>query len=59
MNQNDLNRQVSARTGESIQTVRRIGFSPLLAVIPVEERGQPLVVDWDLEQSTRYRRSYS
>ena len=58
MNQNVLNRQVCKKTGESIRTIQRIGFSPLVAVIPLEERGKPLVIDWDLEQSTKVQGSY-
>jgi hypothetical protein len=53
MTQRELERQISQLTGESVQMIRNIGFSPLQPVIPIEERDEPLVVDWDLEQQTR------
>ena len=53
MNQRELDREVAAKTGESICTIRGLGFSPLTAVIPFEERAKPLVIDWDQEQRFR------
>jgi hypothetical protein len=53
MNQRELDREVAAKTGESICTIRGLGFSPLTAVIPIEERSKPLVIDWDQEQRFR------
>ncbi len=46
MPQDELNQQVANKTGEDIATIRRMGFSPLTP-IEVEERDQPLWVDWD------------
>ena len=44
MTQAELNREVAEATGESIATIRELGFVPLTP-IPVER--EPLVVDWD------------
>lgn len=52
MPQDDLNRQVANRTGEDIATIRCMGFSPL-AAIEVEERDEPLWVDWDQLEASR------
>ena len=49
MTQHELERQISEQTGESIETIRQRGFSPLQPVILIEERDKPLVIDWDLE----------
>ena len=53
MTQQEFEQQISNQTGESILTIRNFGFSPLRSVIPIEERENPLTVDWDLEQKTR------
>ena len=50
MKQRELEQQISRQTGESIHTIRHLGFSPLQPVYPIEEREKPLMVDWDLEQ---------
>jgi hypothetical protein len=42
MTQAELNREVASRTGESVSTIRRLGFN--LLDIPCRP---PLVVDWD------------
>ena len=47
MTQRELNREVASQTGESIRTIQSLGFSPLREIIPVEERQEPLMVDWD------------
>ena len=44
MTQAELNRAVAQATGESVETIARMGFVPLTSV-PVER--EPLVVDWD------------
>ena len=50
MTQAELNREIAAATGESMSTVRHMGFVPLMPV-PYERDRDPLVVDWDeLEQ---------
>lgn len=56
MTQRELERELSQKTGESVQTIRNLGFSPLQSVIPIEERDQPLMVDWDLEFQIRFER---
>ena len=47
MKQKELEREIVNQTGETIQTIKSMGFSPLREVIPIEERQEPLVVDWD------------
>ena len=50
MTQAELNREIAAATGESMATVRHLGFVPLTPV-PYERDRDPLTVDWDeLEQ---------
>ena len=44
MRQSELNQAVAAATGETVKTVRALGFVPLRA-IPIER--EPLTVDWD------------
>ncbi len=39
-------------TGEDVATIKRLGFSPL-GPLQMEERTEPLVVDWDLLAATR------
>ena len=46
MTQAELNRQISRRTGESLSTIRGMGFSPLMPV-PYEHDAKPQTVDWD------------
>ena len=46
MTQSDLDRQVARRTGESLSTIRGMGFTPLSA-IPYESESRPNTVDWD------------
>ena len=53
MTPQELNQQIAERTGESIQTIRNMGFGPLTTVIPMEEREEPLIIDWDLEHRFR------
>ncbi|QEG24783.1 hypothetical protein [Mariniblastus fucicola] len=53
MTQEQLEQEISQQTGEHVGTIRRLGFSPLQEIIPLEERQTPLVVDWDLLDSTR------
>jgi hypothetical protein len=45
-----LNREVASKTGESVSTIREMGFVPLTTV-PFER--EPLVVDWDELQQQR------
>jgi len=44
MNQSELNREVAQATGETVSTIRQLGFVPLTRG-PYER--EPLVVDWD------------
>ena len=56
MTQKELERQISQQTGESLQTIRNLGFSPLQTELPFEERNKPLMVDWDVEFQARFQR---
>jgi hypothetical protein len=47
MTQRELDREIASQTGESVQTIKSMGFSPLRETIPIEERQEPLMVDWD------------
>ena len=47
MTQRELNREIANQTGDSIKTINTMGFSPLRSVIPIEERQEPLIIDWD------------
>ncbi|MBX9680369.1 MAG: hypothetical protein K2X38_16545 [Gemmataceae bacterium] len=45
MTQKDLNRQIARRTGESVKTIRRLGFSRWPAVVRRKQRshhGEPI-----------------
>jgi hypothetical protein len=48
MTQKELNRQVSERTGETVRTIRRRGFSLMKIECPPS-----LMVDWDEVDSRR------
>jgi hypothetical protein len=50
--ENSLNQQVANKTGEDVDVIRRMGFSPL-GPNEIEERHEPLVVDWDLLAASR------
>ena len=59
MTQRELDREIAGQTGESIQTIKNMSFSPLRETIPVEERQKPLMVDWDdLDRSRSLRRIF-
>ncbi|QDT66723.1 hypothetical protein [Calycomorphotria hydatis] len=50
MKQNDLNRSVARATGESVTTVKRLGFllaEPDEVLDPDDEALGPQVIDWD------------
>ena len=59
MTQAELNHAVSSRTGESLQTIRRRGFSivqPLHVFDPEDSiLADPQVVDWDAADAARSR----
>jgi hypothetical protein len=44
MNQRELNREVSQKTGETVSTIAAFGFVPLTGQ-PYER--EPLTIDWD------------
>lgn len=44
MNQRDLDREVSRKTGETVSTISALGFVPLMDQ-PFER--EPLTIDWD------------
>ena len=46
MTQADLDLQIARRTGESLSTIRGMGFVPLTTV-PIESDYRPQIVDWD------------
>ena len=46
MNQSQLDRAVARATGESLSTIRQMGFSAVVGE-PTEQYRDPLVVDWD------------
>lgn len=54
MTQRELNQEIAKHTGESIHTVKSRGFSPLRSFIPIEERQEPLTIDWDEQEKIRY-----
>ena len=61
MTQQQLDREVAAKMGESVGTIRRHGFSlvtPLTVFDPdAEEMAQPQVVDWDQVEAERSARA--
>ena len=44
MRQRDLNRSIARSTGESVTTISRMGFVPLL---PEPSQREPRFLDWD------------
>ncbi len=62
MRQRDLNRAIARSTGESITTISRLGFVPL---VPEPVDREPRFLDWDEFEMLRngaahsYRRSRS
>lgn len=61
MTQQQLDREVAAKLGESVGAVRRHGFSlvtPLTVFDPdADELAQPQYVDWDQVESERSARA--
>jgi hypothetical protein len=51
MNQRDLNRDVAQATGETVETIARMGFSPLR--VPFEQDPEEYAVDWDELEAQR------
>ena len=57
MKQNDLNRAVAQATGESISTIKRLGFllsDPDDYRDPESEEFGPYVIDWDELDAQRH-----
>jgi hypothetical protein len=46
MTQRQFDSAVARATGESLATIRRMGFGPL-GSMPMEDDREPLVMDWD------------
>ena len=61
MNQSQLNRAVARATGESRDTISRLGFSiadpPSMHYDPEPCSRAPLIVDWDELDAQRQRRA--
>ncbi len=58
MHQSDLNRAVSRATGETVATIKRLGFliaDPDLDLDPHDEDLGPYVIDWDELETARER----
>jgi hypothetical protein len=57
MTQQQLDRELAAKTGESVSTIRRHGFSlvtPLSIFDPdADQLAQPQMVDWDEVEASR------
>ena len=56
MKQADLNRAVALATGESMSTVKRLGFllaEPDEVIDPAAEESGPYVIDWDALETNR------
>ena len=59
MTQRELNQEVAGQTGETVETIQSLGFSPLRESIPIEEREEPLMVDWDeVDRNRILRRAF-
>ncbi|MEZ6044289.1 MAG: hypothetical protein R3C11_01615 [Planctomycetaceae bacterium] len=55
MKNSELIQEIARRTGESESTISHRGFNLLSDELPNEDDERaPLMVDWDLVQSTRY-----
>ena len=56
MKQADLNRAVARATGESVSTIKRLGFllaEPADSLDPNAEENGPYVIDWDALEAQR------
>jgi len=51
MNQRELNREISKKTGETVATISQLGFVPLTTQ-PYER--EPQTVDWDEVDADRH-----
>ena len=58
MKQTDINRAVAQATGESVRTIKSLGFQleePLDDIEPEIGDSGPNIIDWDALESERYR----
>jgi hypothetical protein len=57
MTSHELNLAVARATGESVDTISRLGFSPLVLDLPEDDLldRAPLTVDWDALDVQRLR----
>ena len=58
MKQSDLNREVARATGETVSTIKRLGFlldDPRSESLSADDG--PLVIDWDEFDAVRYLRA--
>ena len=53
MTQSELDREISRATGESVATIRNLGFSLI-----EPEASEPLSIDWDELQAVELPRRY-
>ncbi|QDT55872.1 hypothetical protein Pan44_39200 [Caulifigura coniformis] len=58
MSERDLNRAVALRTGESVESIQRLGFQ-VLGDEHVDEDLGPLVFDWERRQAAYLRQLLS
>jgi len=59
MKQADLDRAVAQVTGDTISTIKRLGFlldDPLASLEPDSDEHGPYVIDWDELQAERHER---
>lgn len=61
MNQADLNRAVARATGESVSTIKRLGFLLADSTDPLDPESDdhgPHVIDWDELHAQRHAECY-
>ena len=60
MKQADLDRAVARATGETVSTIKRLGFllaEPVNSLDPDAEENGPYVIDWDEREAVRPERT--
>jgi hypothetical protein len=60
MKQADIDRAVARATGETVSTIKRLGFlldEPANRVDPDAEENGPYVIDWDEQETERPERT--
>jgi hypothetical protein len=56
MTQRELNRAVARATGESVETIQRVGFllaDPAILMDPDDDQFGPPILDWDELENRR------